>query len=131
MKSSKQSRRDAKQLFKSCLVNGQMDEGRVRETMRLVIEKKPRGYVGALTHFQRLVKLDIDKRAAHVESATELTPEMRASVKANLARAYGSNITLNFSVNAKLIGGLRIKVGSDVLDGSVHARLNNLQNSFR
>jgi len=131
MKSSKQSRRDAKQLFKTCLVNGQMDEGRVRETVKLVIDKQPRGYVGTLTHFQRLVKLDIDRRAAHVESATDLAPETQASVKANLAQVYGDNITLSFSVNPKLIGGLRIKVGSDVLDGSVQARLNNLQNSFR
>lgn len=131
MKSSKQSRRDAKQLFKGCQVNGQMDEGRVRETVKLVIEKKPRGYLGTLTHFQRLVKLDIDKRTAHVESATDLAPETQASVKANLTKVYGENITLSFSVNPRLIGGLRIKVGSDVLDGSVQARLNNLQNSFR
>jgi len=130
MKSSKQSRRDAKQLFKSCLVNGQLDDGRVRETVKLVIEKQPRGYVGSLTHFQRLVKLDIDKRTAHVESALDLTPETQASVKANLTKVYGGNITLHFSVNPKLIGGLRIKVGSDVLDGSVQARLNNLQSSF-
>ena len=130
MKSSKQSRRDAKQLFKSCLVNGQLDENRVRDTVKMVIEKKPRGYVGTLTHFQRLVKLDIEKRTAHVESALELAPETQASVRANLTRVYGGNITLNFTVNPKLIGGLRIKVGSDVLDGSVQARLNNLRNSF-
>jgi F-type H+-transporting ATPase subunit delta len=131
MKISKQSRRDAKHLFKACQVNGRMDEGRVRETVKLVIDRQPRGYVGTLVHFQRLVKLDIDKRTAHVESATELAPDTQAGVKANLAKVYGDNIALSFSVNPKLIGGLRIKVGSDVLDGSIQARLNNLQNSFR
>jgi len=130
MKTSKQSRRDAKQLFKACLVDGQMDEGRVRETVQLVIDKKPRGYVGTLTHFQRLVKLDIDKRTADVESATELSAESRANVKANLSKVYGDNITLNFGVTPRLIGGLRVKVGSDVFDGSIQARLNNLQTSF-
>lgn len=130
MKSSKQARRDAKQLFQSCLVSGQMDEGRVRETVKLVIEKKPRGYVGTLAHFQRLVKLDIDKRTANVESATELNAGSQASVKANLSKVYGDNITLTFSVKPNLIGGLRIKVGSDVFDGSIQARLNNLKSSF-
>ena len=130
MKISKQSRRDAKQLFQACLVDGQMDEGRVRETVKLVIEKKPRGNLATLTHFQRLVKLDIEKRTAHVESAVELDPETQATVKANLSRVYGENITLSFSVNPDLIGGIRIKVGSDVLDGSVQARLNNLSSNF-
>ena len=130
MKISKQSRRDAKQLFQSCLVNGQLDEDKARETVKLLIEKKPRGYVATLSHFQRLVKLDIDKRTAHIESATELNSDTQANVKANLSRVYGDNLSLNFSVNPSLIGGLRIKVGSDVFDGSVQARLNNLKTSF-
>ena len=40
MKGNKQSRRDAKQLFKSCQVDGQLDEDRVRKTVALLIEKK-------------------------------------------------------------------------------------------
>lgn len=130
MKISKQARREAKQLFQACQVDGVLDEPRVRQAVSLVIEKKPRGYQGLLGHFQRLVKLDLDRRTARVESAVELAPEMQQSVQANLARTYGSNLNLSFAVNPSLIGGLRIQVGSDVLDGSVQARLNNLKNSF-
>jgi F-type H+-transporting ATPase subunit delta len=45
------------------------------------------------------------------------------SIKANLEKQYGAGLNIGFSVNPGLIGGLRIKVGSDVYDGSVAGRL--------
>ncbi len=130
MKISKQARREAKQLFRSCLVNGVLDEAKARQAVQKVIELKPRGFAGILGHFQRLVKLDIDRRTAKVESATPLAPDLQQSVQANLTRVYGAGLNISFSQNPSLIGGLRIKVGSDVYDGSVQARLAALQESF-
>lgn len=130
MKVTKQARRDAKQLFRSCVANGLLDEGRARQVVTQVIAHKPRGYTAILSHFQRLVKLDLDRRTATVESATPLAPEMQASVTAQLNQLYGSGLILSFSQNPGLIGGLRIKVGSDVFDGSVKARLAALESSL-
>ena len=131
MKISKQSRRDAKQLFQACLVNGQLDEARVRQGVSAVIEKRHRGHVPTLSQFQRLVKLDLERRQARVESAVALPADTQASVQANLTQKYGSNLNFQFSVKPDLIGGLRVQVGSDVYDGSVKARLQNLQTSFQ
>jgi F-type H+-transporting ATPase subunit delta len=130
MKITKQARRDAKQLFHTCKVGGLLDETRVRQVVGAVIAQKPRGYVGILTHFQRLVKLDLDRRAARVESAVPVSEALQQSVKANLALRYGSGLDVSFVVNPALIGGLRVKVGSDVFDGSVKARLSELEASF-
>ena len=58
MKVSKQARRDAKELFRSCCVTGRLDEAKVRQVVQQVIAAKPRGYIAILSHFQRLVKLD-------------------------------------------------------------------------
>ncbi|NOS68385.1 MAG: H(+)-transporting ATPase [Verrucomicrobia bacterium] len=127
MKISKQARRDAKQLFNVCKVSGVLDEGRVRQTVTAVIAQKPRGFVGILSHFQRLVKLDIERRSAHVESAVATSEALQQSVKANLAQRYGQGLSVTFAVNPSLIGGLRVKVGSDVFDGSVKARLAELE----
>ena len=127
MKISKQARRDAKQLFNVCKVSGVLNEDRVRQTVGVVIEKKPRGYVGILAHFQRLVKLDIERRSARVESAVAMSESLQTSVKANLAQRYGQSLSVAFAVNPSLIGGLRVKVGSDVFDGSVKARLAELE----
>ena len=130
MKITKQARRDAKQLFHTCKVGGLMDEARVRKVVGAVIAQKPRGYVGILTHFQRLVKLDLDRRAARVESAVPASEALKQSVKANLALRYGPGLAVSFAVNPSLIGGLRVKVGSDVFDGSVKARLSELEAGF-
>ena len=130
MKITKQSRRDAKQLFRSTLVNGQMDETRVRSVVQKVLEQKPRGYMAILGHFTRLVKLEQDRRAAKVESAVALTPEQQSGVSANLQKMYVNGLNLSFHVNPALVGGLRVKVGSDVFDGSVAARLQELEESF-
>jgi F-type H+-transporting ATPase subunit delta len=130
VKIGKQARRDAKQIFQACRVNGVLEEGRVRQAVQAVITRKPRGYVGILSHFQRLVKLDVERRAARIESAIALTPAQQAAIQASLTRRYGSGLDLSFTQNPALIGGLRIKVGSDVYDGSIHARLNALAESF-
>jgi F-type H+-transporting ATPase subunit delta len=130
MKISKQVRRDAKQLFKSCLAGGRLDENRVRQAVQAVLTQKPRGYAGILSHLQRLVKLDLERRTARVEGATALSPEQRAAVQGSLERKYGAGLDISFAESPDLIGGLRIKVGSDVYDGSVRARLAALRESF-
>ena len=130
MKISKQARRDAKQLFNSCKATGLLDEGRVRQTVQTVIARKPRGYMSILTHLQRLVRLDLDRRAALVESAVALTPAQQAALRQNLTQRYGQGLNIVFAQNAALIGGLRIKVGSDLIDGSVQNRIAALADSF-
>ena len=130
MKVSKQSRRDAKQLFRSCFSNGILDEGRVRLAVQRLLQDKPRGYHGIVSHFERLVKLDIQRRTALVESATALSPDLQSAVKSSLERSYGPGLNLSFAQNPSLIGGMRVKVGSDVFDGSVQAKLAALQENF-
>jgi F-type H+-transporting ATPase subunit delta len=130
MKITKQSRRDAKQLFRSCLKEGVLDENRVRQAVQLVVAQKPRGYIAILSQLHRLVKLDLERRTARVESAAALSPEQRTAVEGSLAWKYGTGLNVSFAQNPALIGGLRIQVGSDVYDGSVRARLEGLRESF-
>ena len=130
MKGSKQSRRDAKQVFQSCQVNGALDEARVRQAVTLLIEKKPRGYFGTLQELQRLVKLDVNSRTARVESAVALSEAQQQAVRASLGRLKGADVEVEFAENADLIGGMRVKLGDDVYDGSVKTRLSRLAESF-
>ena len=130
MKIPKQARRDAKHLFGVTLINGTMNEGRVRQSMELLLAQKPRGYLAVASHFQRLVKLEIERRTALVQSATVLGSELKAGVLAQLSQRYGSGLNVTFGTDATLLGGLRVQVGSDVYDGSVKARLAALKNSF-
>ena len=130
MKTSKQIKRDAKRLFRWCLVNGMLDEGRTRQVVQRIIDGKRRGGLALLSQFLRLVKLEYARHTAEVESAAPLAADLRATVEAGLVRTYGPGISASFVHNPGLIGGMRIKVGSDVYDGSVRARLAVLEKSF-
>jgi F-type H+-transporting ATPase subunit delta len=130
MKNVKQVRRDARQLFRLCLVDGLLDEGRVRQVARHVIEANRRGGPAPLSRFLYLVKLDRDRHSARVESAASLPADLQTSIKSDLARTYGPGISAAFEQNPALIGGMRIKVGSDVYDGSVRGALDTLEKNF-
>src|SRR5262245_720683 len=130
MKTRKQLRREAKQLFRLCLVNGWLDEERVRQVMQRVLDSKRRGCLALADYLERLVRLDRSRHSARVESAVPLPPDLQASVQSGLERIYGSRTITSFTHNPELIGGMRIQVGSDVYDGSVKTALAALENSF-
>jgi F-type H+-transporting ATPase subunit delta len=130
MKTTTQMRRQAKQLYRLCFVNGMLDEGRVRQVVQRVIQSKRRGYLTLLARFQRLVKLDFARHTANVESAMPLTADVQATVEAGLKNAYGPGVNAVFAHNPTLIGGIRIKLDSDVYDGSVRAGLASLERRF-
>ena len=130
MKGTKQSRRLATQLFKSCQVDDRLNADRVRKAVRLLIEQKPRGYFGILQNLQRLVKLDEASRSARVESAVPLGQAQQEDVRNSLNRLKGGDVTVEFATNPGLIGGMRVKIGDDVYDGSVKTRLTALSDNF-
>jgi F-type H+-transporting ATPase subunit delta len=74
-----------------------------------------------------LLRLEVEKRSATIETATELAKESSAQILANLKQKYGSDLAARFVVNKELLGGMRIRVGSDVWDSSVRNRLHRLQ----
>ena len=102
----------------------------MRQVVQQVIAAKPRDYFAILSHFQRLVKLDLDRRTARVQSPLPLSEPQQALIQTNLTRRYGAGLIFAFTQNPGLIGGLRVQVGSDVFDGSVQARLADLEASF-
>lgn len=117
-------------MFRFCLVNGRLDEDRVRQVVERVIAGKHRGYLLLLAHFQRLVKLDCAQHRAEVESAMPLPPDLQTTVQADLEGLYGKGINILFAHRPELIGGMRVKVGSDVYDGSVRSELAALERRF-
>src|SRR6266545_3874361 len=122
MKIGKQSRRKAKALFRDLQANGVLDENRLLRAVQLIATEKPRGYLGMLTHLQHLTKLDVERRTARIETAARLDADMETKLRSTLTRRYGEGLQVSFHVNPALLGGLRIRVGSDVYDGTVASR---------
>jgi F-type H+-transporting ATPase subunit delta len=130
MKVSKVAAATARRLFGLCQTAGRLDETKLRTVVARLIESKPRDYRAVLVALQRLTRLEADRRRVTVESAVALDDASRQRVVDGLAKAHGPNLTISYTVKPELIGGLRIRVGNDVLDGSVQGRLTRLANAF-
>jgi F-type H+-transporting ATPase subunit delta len=126
MKLTKEVRKVSKELFRASFTDSLLDTGKVRGFVGQLVAGKPRHYVDILKNYHRLIRLELDKRHAVIESASELSPDTSERVLRDLKTKYGEGLTTDFRVNPDLIGGLRIRVGSDVWDGSVRGRLDRL-----
>ncbi len=127
MKISKDTRRLSRKMVGESFVNGELDRGRVNGFVQSIIKNKPRQYMQLLENYQRLLRLETDQRRVRIESATQLDEAAGKQIVADLQKRYGHGLTAEFSVNPALLGGVRIRVGSDVWDSSVRNRLERLQ----
>jgi len=127
VKISKDIRRVSRNLVRASFVDGALDRAKINSLVQSIIEKKPRHYIQLLENYQRLLRLEVEKRRATIESASELVPEVGRQIVAGLQHKYGNGLTTEFVVNPALLGGVRVRVGSDVWDSSVRNRLERLQ----
>ena len=65
--------------------------------------------------------------AADVTSAEPLSDRHVAALKEALKASIGKDVSLNIRVDPALIGGLIVKVGSRMIDGSLRTKLNSLK----
>jgi F-type H+-transporting ATPase subunit delta len=126
MKLSKEANKLSKGLLRISFTDGALDADKVKKATAAIIKSKPRNYVGVLKEYARLIRMEVAKRHAVIESATEMEASEKSAITRTLRSQYGSDVTTDYSVNPALIGGLRIQVGSNVVDASVRSRLDRL-----
>jgi F-type H+-transporting ATPase subunit delta len=130
MKKTREARRLSRRLLRQSFSDGKLDKQKVTQMVHTIINEKPRRYVDVLKDYQRLVRLEIEKRHAVIESATPLNRSLGDQIVNTLRARYGDDITTEFRTNPELLGGLRIKIGNNVYDGSIRNRINRLQEQF-
>ena len=127
MKLNKEIRRLSRAMLRASFTDGQLDRGKIGSLVQSLASKKPRRYIDILQNYKRLLRLEIEKRHAIIESAAELNSQTSSKVVARLKQKYGDDLTTDFVVDPTLLGGMRVRVGSYVWDGSVRNRLVALQ----
>lgn len=112
---------------RAVLIEGLLEGKAAEETRRLVRQAvvAPRG-----RHFDRILdeygQVAADRRrrlVATVTATVPLTEEQRSRLGAALARIYGHDVHLNVELDPSIVGGIRVEIGDEVIDGSVVSRL--------
>jgi F-type H+-transporting ATPase subunit delta len=127
MKLNKEIRQLSRGMLRASFTDGQIDRGKITALVQSLVTKKPRRYIDVLQHYKRLLRLEIEKRHAKIESMMPLGSEVATKITDRLKKKYGNDLTTEFAIDPTLLGGLRVRVGSDVWDGTLRNRLERLQ----
>jgi F-type H+-transporting ATPase subunit delta len=124
MQIPKEARRQARELFDSSLDgSGRPDSEKALRIADLLVKSAPRHALQILKEFTRLVRLESAKHHALIESAVEIDAASREAIVSSLRKLDGGEVTVETRVDPSLIGGSRIRLGSEVWDASVRSRL--------
>ncbi len=105
------------------------------EEARLLIRQavlSPRGLrpSALVKRFVELVALRQERWIANVSVTRPLSDEQYARLQAGLNTLYGRNLKINLTVDPSLVGGVRVKVGDEVVDATAVTRLSELRRSM-
>ena len=78
-----------------------------------------------LTTYGEIAAKRREQLVAHVVVATDLDHDQRERLAAALARQYGHQVQLNVDVDPGVLGGIRVEIGDEVLDGTISRRLDD------
>ena len=86
MKINKEIRKISREMLRASFTDGQLDRGKIASLIQSLIAKKPRRYIDILKNYKRLLRLEIEKRHATIESASELSPQTSSKILAKLKK---------------------------------------------
>ncbi len=130
MKVTKDAAAAGKRLFRLCATGNRLNEDKLRTVIKALVERKPRNYRGILATLHRQVRLDLAQRHVIVESAKQLDEATGKNIANKMLSEHGDGLTFEYKINPALLGGIRIRKGDDVWDGSVKGRLDKLADAF-
>ena len=74
MKINKEIRQLSREMLRASFTDGQLDPGRISSVVDSVTARKPRNYIDVLKNYRRLLRLEVEKRRARIETASEMDP---------------------------------------------------------
>ncbi|MCX4389790.1 F0F1 ATP synthase subunit delta [Micromonospora peucetia] len=89
-----------------------------------------RSFTGALTRLVELAADRRDRQVAYVTAAAPLSEEDERRLGASLSAIYGREVSVKQTVDPSVLGGVSVRVGSDLYDGTVLRRLNESRNAL-
>ena len=90
------------------------------------------GQLGAIIrNFNLLAALHRGETTAEITSAHPLDEDQVQALKANLKSRLGRDVAVDLSIDPTILGGLVVKIGSQMIDGSIRTKLNTLAQAMK
>ena len=103
----------------------------LRNLLAILIDNNRIGQVVEVARAYRMkLQQQLGIRQAEIVTARELSPEERETLVAEAGKLAGSRIEASFSLDASILGGTVVRIGSTVYDGSVRGRLDRLKEAL-
>jgi F-type H+-transporting ATPase subunit delta len=116
----------AKRELLRSLLGGRVDAVTERLAVRLVTHPRGRSLEAGLQTLSRLAAARRDRVVAVVTSAVPLTDGQKQRLGAALAKLYGRQMHLNLDVDPEVLGGISVRVGEEVINGTIAERLSEV-----
>ncbi|KOU42395.1 MULTISPECIES: F0F1 ATP synthase subunit delta [unclassified Streptomyces] len=105
------------------LLGGRANPVTERLVGRLVTRPRGRSLEAGLESLSKLAAHRRDRMVAVVTSAVPLTDVQKQRLGAALAKIYGRQMHLNLDVDPEVLGGISVRVGDEVIEGTIAERL--------
>ncbi|MBD0710145.1 MULTISPECIES: F0F1 ATP synthase subunit delta [unclassified Streptomyces] len=105
------------------LLGGKANATTERLVVRLVTQPRGRSLEAGLDSLSRLAAARRDRMVAVVSSAVPLSDQQKQRLGAVLAKLYGREMHLNLDVDPAVLGGITVRIGDEVINGSIAERL--------
>lgn len=123
--------RDVKNAIIVDVANGLGLSANARSTLRLLVDRRRISSLPSITaRLRELVDREKGTIHAEVTTAVRLTEDFYERLRAQLATLTGKNISVRRSEDPSLIGGVVVRIGDTLIDGSLKSRLDSLKNSL-
>ncbi|MBA0051594.1 F0F1 ATP synthase subunit delta [Streptomyces sp. AJS327] len=109
------------------LLSGRAQPTSERLVTRLVTQPRGRSLEGGLENLSKLAAERRNRSVAVVTSAVPLSDRQRERLGAALAKLYGRQVHLNLDVDPEILGGITVRVGDEVINGSIADRLDEAE----
>lgn len=115
---------DAKAKLVEVLLKGKSTPEAILLVRRAVVGARKRRVSAVLESFAKQVSAYAERLVAVVTVASPISDKQLARLEKSLAKSYGQSLKLNVEIDSSILGGVRIQIAGDVIDGSLSNRLN-------
>ena len=105
------------------IVKGKYTNSTINLLRRIVVLRRGRNIDATLAAYSHYVSVRKDRMVAHIRTAVELTSAQQEKLSAALAKEVGKAVQINIEVDPKVLGGISIRYGDEIIDGTVINRL--------